>query len=116
MFLALLPTSGGAALRIDPALNVPLSEAPVATAAHRGQGTAAGGAIDPAPRHAQVLGDIVGISQTFGHALCTDKGGRAPLCRPALDDERRFVSAIGPRTVRPKRLGSATAPLIAARK
>ena len=39
-----------------------LNEASVATAAHRGQGTAAGGAIDPAPRDAQSLGDVVGIS------------------------------------------------------
>src|SRR5260221_4025927 len=98
-----------AVLLVDPALDVPLSEARVATAAHRGQGAAAGGAINPAPRHAQSLGDVVGISETFGHAPYTDKRSRAPR-RKAL------VSAIGPRTVRRKLQGSATAPPIAARK
>src|SRR4051794_6955411 len=73
-------TRGGAALLLDPTIDVPLSKTPVAAAARRRQSTAAGSAIDPTPRHAPSLGDVVGISQTFGHALCTDEGGRAPLC------------------------------------
>src|SRR5260221_3727266 len=114
--LALLLARGGAALLLDPALDVPLGEAPVATAAHRGQGPAAGGAIDPAPRHAQSLGDVVGISQAFGHTPYTDERGSAPLFLARAAWRKALVSPIGPRTVRRKLLGSATAPLIAAQK
>jgi len=88
----------------------------VPSAAHRGQGTAAGGAIDPAPRHAQSLGDVVGISQAFGHTPYTDERGSAPLFPACAASRKAPVSAIGPRTVRRKLLGSATAPPIAARK
>src|SRR5258708_20041090 len=94
--LALLLARGGAALLLDPALDVPLGEAPVATAAHRGQGPAAGGAIDPAPRHAQSLGDVVGISQAFGHTPYTDERGSAPLFLPPAACPNPLASPIGP--------------------
>jgi hypothetical protein len=79
MLTAAFLLSCGVALLLYPALDVPLSEASVAAATHGGESASPRGAVDPAPRHAQALGDIVRVSQAFGHIPYTDERGRVPL-------------------------------------
>jgi len=71
----------------------PSAKRPVADRSAPRQGAAAGGAIDPAPGNAQSLGDVVGISQAFGH---TPVHGRAPE-RATLPGLRCMTKGAGPR-------------------